>query len=126
MHFIETEASRNNAGHYSPAVAHNGLLYISGQLSLDPATGRVPEGGIVAETQQALANLDAVLHAAGITKNHIIQCRLYTSDMRYWQAINQEYARYFGKHKPARAVVPTSALHYGCLLEIEAIAALTL
>jgi 2-iminobutanoate/2-iminopropanoate deaminase len=126
MYCIETAASRKNPGHYSPAVAHNGLLYISGQLSLDPATGLVPQGGIVPQTQQALANLESVLQAAGITRNHIIQCRLYTPDMRSWPAINTEYAAYFGQHKPARAIVPTGELHYGCLLEIEAIAALTL
>ena len=119
---INTGMGRRGA-HYSPGVVHNGLLYISGQLSIDPATGKVAEGGIAAETRQALKNLESVLSAAGAKKSDVIQCRVYTSNIEYWNEINAIYAEFFADHKPARSVVPTTALHFGCLLEIEAIAA---
>ena len=123
MKRIETEHSRKGKGHYSPGMVHNGVLYVSGQLSVDPATGRVPEGGVGAETRQALANVLAVLQSAGAGKEDVIQCRVYTPDVANCDVINEEYARFFGAHKPARVVVPTTMLHGGCLVEIEAIAA---
>jgi len=109
--------------HYSPGVVHNGLLYVSGQLSIDPATGKVPAGGAAAETRQALLNLEAVLTAAGAKKTDVIQCRVYTPDVDLWDEINAVYAGFFGDHKPARCVVPSTRLHFGCLVEIEAVAA---
>lgn len=126
MQSIETPHSRRagNKAHYVPGMVHDGLLYISGQLSLCPESGSVPEGGIAAETRQALQNLDAVLSAAGVTRERVIQCRVYTPRMEDWDAINAVYAEFFGAHKPARVVVPTTALHYGCRVEIEAIAAM--
>jgi reactive intermediate/imine deaminase len=123
MKFINTGSSRSGA-HYSSGVIHNGLLFISGQLSLDPATGKVPAGGIAAEARQALKNLEAVLTAAGGKKTDVLQCRVYTPNVDYWDEINTVYAEFFGKHKPARCVVPTTQLHFGCLVEIEAVAVL--
>ena len=122
MRFINT-ASRRSGAHYSAGVAHNGLLYVSGQVSVDPATGAVPPGGIAAETRQALSNLEAVLTAAGAKKTDVLQCRIYTPDIGLWDEINAAYAEFFGDHKPARCVVPTTKLHYGCLVEVEAVAA---
>jgi 2-iminobutanoate/2-iminopropanoate deaminase len=124
MQFINTQSSGRAGAHYSAAVIHGGLVYISGQLSIDPTTGALPKGGVEAHAQQALKNLDEALKAAGCTRQNVLQCRVYTPDVAYWSAINTEYARYFGEHKPARCVVPTGPLHYGCLVEIEAIAAL--
>ena len=124
MQFINTASSGRGAAHYSAGVIHNGLLYVSGQLSIDPATGEVPEGGVAAETRQALLNLEAVLKAAGAKKTDVIQCRVYTPDVDFWNEINAVYAEFFGDHKPARCVVPTTRLHFGCLVEIEAVAAL--
>jgi reactive intermediate/imine deaminase len=123
MMYIETIYSKTSSAHYSPAVEHNGILYISGQLSINPENGRVPEGGITTETRQALKNLETVLKAAGAERTDVIQCRIYTTDVSYWDDINTLYAEFFGTHKPARAIVPTTGLHYGCLIEIEAIAA---
>ena len=124
MKFISTEHSGKSGAHYSAGLIHNGLLYVSGQISKDPATGLIPEGGIAAETKQALLNLEAVLKAAGAKKTDVVQCRIYTSDIEFWGDINAVYADFFGSHKPARSIVPTTRLHFGCLVEIEAIAAI--
>lgn len=123
MKKIETQYSVRNGGHYSPGIIHNGTLYISGQLSVNPETGEVPEGGIKAEVKQALENINTVLRAAGLSRKNVINCRVYIPDVAYWPDVNEEYAEFFGSHKPARIVVPTRELHSGCLVEIEAIAA---
>ena len=111
-----------NKGHYSPGVISNGMLYISGQLSRDPDTGKLPEGDAGEHARQALANLDRVLTEAGLKRCSVVQCRIYITDVEMWDAVNRACAEYFGDHKPARAVVPVGALHLGCLVEIEAIA----
>lgn len=123
MEFITTEQSVRDGGHYSPGVIHGHTLYISGQLSIDPQTGRPAEGGIRAESRQALRNLLSVLSAAGLTPRDVIMCRVYLPDVAYWGAFNEEYAAFFGAHKPARVVVPTNSLYGGCLVEVEAVAA---
>jgi len=112
-----------NSGHYSPGIIHNGLLYISGQLPLNPETRTKPAGGLAAETRQALSNLDDVLKAANTKRDSVISCKVYVADIKYWEEINEIYKEFFGDHKPTRIVVPTNILHFGCLLEIEAIAA---
>ena len=121
---IHTDYSKQQGAHYVPAMEHNGVLYISGQLSKDPKTGRIPTGGIKAEAEQALANLELVLKARGLQREDVIFYRVYTPDVAYWDEINAVYAQFFGDHKPARAIVPTNALHFGCLVEIEAMAAI--
>lgn len=120
---VETKYSVRDGGHYTPGIIYNGTLYISGQLSIDPETGKVPEGGIRAEARQALKNLDTVLRAANISKEQVLQCRVYLPDVSYWGDLNEVYAEYFGEHKPARVVVPSNHLYGGCLVEVEAVAA---
>lgn len=120
---VETKYSVRDGGHYSPGILHNGTLYISGMLSINPETGKIPEGGFRAQARQALSNLDMVLTEAGTTKNNVMQCRVYIPDVTYWPDLNEEYAAYFGNHKPARIVVPSGHLYGGCLVEIEAVAA---
>ena len=122
MEFIETKFSRKNPGHYTPGVISNGMPFVSGQLSIIPETGEVCPGGIEAEAQQALVNMEAVLLAAGLEKEDVVMCRVYTPDVNYWPIINEVYKTFFGDHKPARVVVPTTTLHHNCLVEIEAIA----
>ncbi|WP_044469592.1 RidA family protein [Mannheimia massilioguelmaensis] len=107
-------------GHYSPAVESNGMLYVSGQLPINES-GEI-KGDIADQTRQALQNLATVLHAAGVNKNDVVQCRLYIPDVSYWDTVNQEYAAFFGTHKPARTIVPCGILHYNALIEIDAIA----
>jgi reactive intermediate/imine deaminase len=122
MEKIAPKGCGENKGHYTPGIISNGMLYISGQLSIDPDTRKVPEGGMEAHARLALANVDRVLKAAGLSRNHIVQCRVYVSDIDQWDIVNQVYADFFGEHKPARIVVPVGKLHFGCLLEIEGIA----
>lgn len=110
-------------GHYSQAVVHNGLVFVAGQLSIDPATGTRLLGTIEEQTEQTLANLRAILEAAGSGLDHVLKTTVYVADMNHWSAVNEVYARVFGEHRPARAIVPTGPLHYGFLIEIEAIAA---
>ena len=116
------EGLTSKGGHYSPGVVAGGMLYISGQLPIDPVTGKITEGGIREQTKQALANVGRVLEAAGCRREDVVMCRVYISDMGNWDAVNEVYASFFGSHKPARAVVPTRELHHGALVEIEAMA----
>ena len=120
MKFIEGLTSRG--GHYSPGVIAGGMLYVSGQLPIDPGTGKIAEGGIREQTKQALANVGRVLAAVGLGPENVVMCHVYISDMGNWDAVNEVYADFFGAHKPARAVVPTRELHHGALVEIEAVA----
>ena len=123
MQSIIPPGTRPPAGHYSPAIVHNGLVYVAGQLPIDPVTGNKENGDIVAQTQLVLDNLKRILEAAGSGIDHVLQVTVYTSDLSLWSEINRIYAEFFGAHKPARAVVPTAPLHYGFLIEIAAVAA---
>jgi 2-iminobutanoate/2-iminopropanoate deaminase len=120
---IETKYSTRDGGHYVPAMEYNGVLYVSGQLSINPETGKVPEGGIKVEAQQALANLEYILQTAGVEKSDVIMCRVYVPDVKYWPELNEVYSEFFGEHKPARVVIPSNNLYAGCLVEVEATAA---
>jgi reactive intermediate/imine deaminase len=108
-------------GHYSPMIAHNGLLYFSGLLPRNPMNDLIPEG-IEAQTQQVLTNLEHLLAIAGCGKEDVLQMRVYVSDIHLWSKVNDIYANFFGAHKPVRTIVPVGLLHHDCLLEIEATA----
>lgn len=125
MQMVFPERFRKKGGHYAPGVVSRGMLYISGQLPVDPATGQVVKGGFAAQVEAALANVEAVLTAAGLTKSQVVQCRVYLPDVALWDEADRIYAAFFGDHKPARVVVPTRALHHGALIEIEALAEVT-
>lgn len=122
MKFITINGAEPNPGHYSAATQKGNLLFISGQLPVDPFTGEGTSGDIAAETKQVLTNLDHVLEAAGAKKEDIMKVTIYISDISLWDTVNSLYKQYFGDHKPARAVVPTNQLHYGYSIELEAIA----
>ena len=124
MKKISTPNAPKAAGHYSQAVVHNGVVYISGQLAVDPQSGERELGSIEEQTEQALKNVIAIAEAAGSDINHILKSTVYISDIALWGKVNEVYAQFFGDHRPARAVVPTKELHYGFLVEIEAVAAL--
>lgn len=111
------------AGHYSSAVEHNGLIFVSGQLPRNAETGAVETGDIKLQTEIALRNVEAILHAANSNLNHVLQLTIYVSEMELWDAVNEVYARILGEHKPARAIVPVKDLHFGTKIEIQAIAA---
>ena len=110
-------------GHYSPAVVHNGLIFVSGQLPMNHTTGEVETGSIEAQTELALRNVEAILLEAGSDLNHILQMTIYVSEMELWDKVNEIYARILGEHKPARAIVPVKDLHFGTKIEIQATAA---
>lgn len=123
MKLISTSNAPTPAGHYSQAVVHGGLVYVSGQLPTVPATGEKLTGPIGEQTRQALANLGAILEAAGTGVEHVLKVTVYVSDISLWAGVNEAYAAFFGEHRPARAVVPTRDLHHGVQVEIEAVAA---
>lgn len=110
-------------GHYSPAVEHNGLIFVSGQLPMNHRTGDVETGAIELQTEIALRNVEAILQAAGSDLNHVLQMTIYISEMELWDKVNEVYKRILGEHKPARAIVPVKDLHFGTKIEIQAIAA---
>lgn len=112
----------NPAGHYVPATLSKGVLRISGQLPIDPKTGKMVDGDIRQQMRQALLNVEMILKEAGCTKENVLECRVYVPDVKYWADANAEYAEFFGAHKPARVIVPCGTLHYGALAEIEAVA----
>jgi 2-iminobutanoate/2-iminopropanoate deaminase len=110
-------------GPYSQAVAHQGILYCSGQIGIDPLDGALAQGAD-GQTWRCLSNIDAILHGLGITRDRILRCTLYLVDMTDFDAVNRAYAEFFGEYKPARTTVQVAALPRGALVEIEATAAL--
>jgi 2-iminobutanoate/2-iminopropanoate deaminase len=120
---INTTEAPAAGGHYSQAVVHNGLIFVSGQLSIDPKTGEKKLGSIEEQTLQALQNVEAIIKAANSDLSRVLKTTVYVADIDLWGAVNEVYKKFFGEHRPARAVVPTGPLHYGFLVEIEAIAA---
>jgi 2-iminobutanoate/2-iminopropanoate deaminase len=110
-------------GHYSQAIIHNGLVYVAGQLPIDPKTGQRKLGSIEEQAEQTLENIRAILQAAGSDMNRVLKMTVYISDIDLWGKVNQIYARFLGDHRPARAIVPVKELHYGFQIEIDAIAA---
>ncbi len=121
---IATELAPKAIGPYSQAVAWQGLLFLSGQIPLDPATGRTVEGDIAAQTERVLENLKAVLEAAGSSLGQVLKTTVYLKDVGEFQRMNEVYARYFPEAPPARATVEVARLPRDVRIEIEAIAAL--
>lgn len=111
------------AGHYSPAIAHNGLLYVSGQLPIEPGAPPDPDMPIEAQVRLVLANLERVLKAGHSELRCLLSVTLYVTDVASWGAVNAVYASVLGEHRPARAIVPVPHLHYGLAIEVQAVAA---
>lgn len=124
MKLVSTPNAPIPAGHYSQAVVHDRLVFVAGQLGIDPKNPEAPPGSIEAQTEQTLKNIEAILKAAGSGLDHVLSMTVYVSDMELWATVNQVYTRIMGSHKPARAVVPVNDLHYGYQIEIQATAAL--
>lgn len=110
-------------GHYSQAVEFRNLIFVSGQLPINPFSGEIMKGDIEEQTSRVLENIEIILKDSGSDKNSILKTTVYISDMANWPKVNEVYKSFFKKHKPARAVVPTNELHHEVLIEIEAIAA---
>jgi 2-iminobutanoate/2-iminopropanoate deaminase len=120
---VSTPNAPAPAGHYSQAVVYNGLIFVAGQLAIDPETGARLTGSIEEQTEQCLKNIGQILRAAGSDLTRVLKMTVYVSDIELWSAVNAVYARVMGDHRPARAVVPVKELHYGFMIEIEAVAA---
>ena len=123
MEKIQIEGTPVPKGHYSQGIVHNNLVYVSGQLPMNLATGEVENGSIEIQTELALLNVESVLLAAGSDLKQVLQMTIYISDMELWDRVNRVYARILGEHRPARAIVPVKDLHFGVKIEIQAIAA---
>lgn len=119
---IQTPNAPAPGGHYAQATSWNDLIFVSGQLAIKPITKEKVLGNIEVQTVQVLENLKAIVEAAGSDLHHVLKTTVYIADIELWGRVNTVYADFFGDARPARAIVPTKALHHGFLIEIEAIA----
>jgi 2-iminobutanoate/2-iminopropanoate deaminase len=119
---IQTDAAPRPAGHYSQAVVHGGLVYVSGQLPIDPVTGLVVAGDITVQAEHTLDNVAAILAAAGSGLDRVLSLTIFVLTRDDWAPVNGVCARRFGEHRPARAIVGAANLKAECRIEITAIA----
>lgn len=120
---IFTDQAPKAIGPYSQAIEKNGMLFISGQVPIDPATGMVVEGGIREQTERVMKNIAAILEAAGYQFSDVLKCTCLLSDMVNFGSMNEIYGQYFTENPPARAAYGVVKLPLGALIEIEVIAA---
>ncbi|MGZ6340977.1 MAG: RidA family protein [Candidatus Limnocylindrales bacterium] len=120
-HAVSSQAAPAAIGPYSQAIVSDGLVFCSGQLGLDPATGQLVDG-VEAQAERALRNLSAVLDAAGATLNDVVKTTVFLADLADFAAVNAVYARHVSDPPPARSTVQVAGLPRGGLVEIEAIA----
>jgi 2-iminobutanoate/2-iminopropanoate deaminase len=119
---IQTADAPQAIGPYSQAVRSNGLVFASGQIAIDPATGQFMPGGIEEQTEQVLKNVTAVLEAAGTALSRVIKTTVFLADMQDFSAMNEVYSRFFREEPPARSTVEASRLPRDAKIEIEVIA----
>ena len=119
---IATDRAPRAIGPYSQAVRAGNLVFASGQIPIDPATGEFVAGGIAEQTDQVLRNLTSVFAAAGVELNQIVKTTVFLADMEDFAAMNEVYGRFFGEQPPARATVQAARLPRDAKVEIEAIA----
>jgi 2-iminobutanoate/2-iminopropanoate deaminase len=122
IHSVNAQGAPEALGPYSHGVIAGGLVFTSGQVGIDPNTGLLVEGGIVAETGRALRNIASVLESAGSSIDRVVKTTVYLLDLSEFSAFNHVYGDFFGDHRPARATVQVGALPAGARVEIEAIA----
>lgn len=119
---IATKNAPAAIGPYSQATQVNGMLFISGQLPINPETGKFPEGGVVEQTHQSLKNVKAILDEAGYTFKDVVKTTVFLSDMSDFAAMNEVYKQYYDTECPARSAFAVKTLPMGALVEIETIA----
>lgn len=119
---ISTENAPGAIGPYSQAVKTNGMVFCSGQIPIDIATGEFVSNDVAEQTEQVLKNLSAVLEAAGTSLNNVVKTTVFLADMGDFTAMNEVYAKYFSENKPARATVQAAGLPRGARVEIDCIA----
>ncbi len=119
---VATDGAPKAIGPYSQAIDTESLVFLSGQIPLDPATGQMVAGGIAEQTERVIKNLEAVLKASGLTLNHVVRTTVFLADLGEFAAMNEVYARHFPKDPPARSTIQAAALPKGARIEIDAIA----
>jgi len=119
---VSSPDAPNPAGAYSPALRVGQLLFMSGQIPIDPSTGQLVTGDIAVHARRVMENLGALLKAAGLSFNHVVRTTVFLADMNDFAAVNEVYASYFGDPKPARVTVQAARLPRDARIEIDAIA----
>jgi 2-iminobutanoate/2-iminopropanoate deaminase len=119
---IKTQDAPAAIGPYSQAVEINRTLYISGQIAIDPRSGKMIDGDMTAQTEMVMKNIEAILHSAGYTFLQVVKSTCLLSDMANFKAMNEVYGRFYFEHQPARAAFAVKELPLGALIEIETIA----
>jgi 2-iminobutanoate/2-iminopropanoate deaminase len=119
---ISTTKAPSAIGPYSQAVEANGTIYLSGQIPIDPGTGKLVEGGITEQTQQVFRNIGEILNEAGYKFSDVVKSTCLLNDMADFKAMNEVYSGYYPENKPARAAYAVKGLPMGALIEIETIA----
>lgn len=124
MKKISTDSAPAAIGPYSQAITAEGVVYVSGQIPVNPASGAIEAKDIAGQTRQCMENIKAVLEAAGTGTHRVVRCGVFLTDMGGFSAMNEVYAQYFSEPYPARAAVQVAALPKGALVEIDCIAVL--
>ncbi len=119
---INPSANAKPGGHYSHGTVAQGMVYVSGQLPITPSGEKLSDASFADQTRQVLANVENVLKACGSGIEGLVQVRVYIANLENWPEFNALYAHWAGDIRPSRAVVPTGPLHYGFLVEVEAVA----
>src|SRR4051812_32786683 len=119
---ISTDKAPSAIGPYSQGIVANGFLFTAGQIALDPAAGKIVEGGIVEQTERVMQNLQEVLRVAGADWMSVVKTTVYLQDLAHFPTVNEIYGRWLGSARPARSTVQVSGLPRGALVEIDAIA----
>lgn len=122
MKIINTKNAPAPIGPYNQAIEHNGTLYMSGQVAIDPETGKMDNADLATETRRVMKNMGTVLEAAGMDYSNIVKCSIFLLDMSRFSEVNTVYGSYFKTNFPARETVQVSALPAGAQVEISAIA----
>ncbi|MDL0420111.1 RidA family protein [Caldibacillus thermoamylovorans] len=120
---IHTEHAPQAIGPYSQGIEAGNFIFLSGQIPVDPETNEIIEGDIVAQTNQVMRNIQAILASIGLTLNHIVKTTIFLKNMDEFILVNEAYAKHFGEHRPARSTVEVSRLPKNVSIEIEVIAA---
>ncbi len=121
---ISTDKAPKAIGPYSQAVIHGGIVYLSGQIAIEPANNKVIEGGISAQTERVLENVKAILESCGASLESVLKTTVFLKDMGDFTPMNQTYERYFPKNPPARSTIQAARLPRDVSVEIEVIAAI--
>lgn len=122
---IRCDAAPPPGGHYAQAVLHRDTLYVSGQLGVTGETADAADLSVSEQVNFALANIEAIIRVVGASREDIVRCTIYVTDVAHWGEVNRAYAAFFGMHRPARSIVPCGPLHHQALVEIEAIVAIS-